>query len=395
MSDCARTVFEMDVKHTTTPADTIALSVSANNNAASSRKRKREDGSEPDAVQEAQSSSPQPSSRKQCLARLAAIEENIQCPVCLQTAFCPFLFPCGEHIACFRCIVQLVVARCPVELDSDCTYGRTGFARCPKCNSDATTFDENLKRVQPLPHLVINSFFFPEDRVHPCPYCPHRGTMANLCRHLKRECRHVSAVCGFCSKSYALSGLDHHIEQECAQLPCPWRESVADNETRGRSVCSFRSGLAEMKLHVALHAQADLMQQKCTAVLRDFSTLDLSSISQVHLDMFAVNFRFAVTNLVHSAAARAGVHLPDYVALCGQHLRNCLRDVAGSSSAAALFAVAPAPTAEPPVLQLNNEHQSQSPLESLAAVAASRSIVPYRSDNSNSRSVAAPATHTQ
>ena len=39
--------------------------------------------------------------KKQCVERLGAIEENLQCPICQQKMFCPFVFPCGEHLGVY------------------------------------------------------------------------------------------------------------------------------------------------------------------------------------------------------------------------------------------------------------------------------------------------------
>src|SRR5262245_46358024 len=90
-------------------ASAVSGAASAVPSTGGSRKRK------PDPQQQQQQQLYQQLTKKQCVERLVRIQQHLECPVCLQTSYAPFLFPCGEHIGCFACIVQMALTRCPVE----------------------------------------------------------------------------------------------------------------------------------------------------------------------------------------------------------------------------------------------------------------------------------------
>ena len=170
--------------------------------------------------------------KRQCRERLLRIENELTCPLCLELSYCPFLFPCREHIACHKCLLEMVTAstqivyqereaRCVLRVSHTTPSSGGAELRCPCCQTSQNGFSVWLEGIEPLSHIV-NAVFADSAELQ-CPYCDVRSTMSGLCKHLQRaQCTRVTLPCTFCQQPYAYhrQGLREHM-QVCTKIKCP------------------------------------------------------------------------------------------------------------------------------------------------------------------------------
>ena len=214
-------------------------------------------------------------------------------------------------------------------MQTDGRFRRVGHAKCPMCNSEDTRFDEDLESVVPLSHVAINSLYFPDNEVHQCPYCPLKGTLSRITRHLKSECEHIRTTCGFCERSYLLHHHKRHIEQECDRIPCSYEQSVVEGSSAlTANRCKFCSNLAAMKQHRLIHEQLEALKRTFGPILSDLSRLELSSVEMQHIQRLHFAFRQAISEFVQHIAVSNSTPLHQFVlGGCGENIRRFLQSV--------------------------------------------------------------------
>lgn len=204
-----------------------------------------------------------PKTKKQCLERLQNLDQVLKCPICFGRLYAPLIFLCGEHMACYPCVVQMLLVNQPIEQKVRSVFERleTNPVKCPCCNSRDTQF-HHLSELNVLPRIVVNALY-PETLRYACRYCAFSAsTMSELSRHLFL-CTHVSGTCQFCSQTYRLSERKRHLEQQCQHLPCFHKKR-----------CSWTGSFEKLKQHYKTHDDIQELADEFSQAFYDLTDID-------------------------------------------------------------------------------------------------------------------------
>lgn len=167
------------------------------------------------------------------------VKEQLVCPICLNHQHFPLMFPCTQHSACFKCIVQLIsMNRYPSWEDNSFVSLSDDGCKCPLCGED-TWFTEVSECIA-LPPSILSVCY--STQILQCPYCSFQGSACVVQGHLKRgNC--VRYTCRDCKETYTC--FETHL-RSCIAIPCDRCPFIGNYETL-RTHHRFHEKLLQLK----------------------------------------------------------------------------------------------------------------------------------------------------
>lgn len=290
--------------------------------------------------------------------------ESFKCIICHADAcFCPWLFPCSEHMACYSCIKQYANNQIVNNLQYDGTVKNTklefetiGNLTCPLCKKHSIACDLKSDKysyghiwttqLRPVPIstiLIIEEAFRQKqerDKKYPCPNveCKYESTHVRMARHISEGVRNcVKCIDGlssenlfdakiYASKKFrAVTTLQNpesrdwcvHISTECkwCQKLYPIVEdghfihlydTCKSMNCVGSKSCQFQGTLQEIQEHLKMHEKLEQFISKFQIMFEEIKDMDLSIVESKNLGVIEKSVHCVVGEFLKHYVGKSG-----------------------------------------------------------------------------------------